>query len=145
MRKFFQLLKNDHIPIYYIGLAGLFAFSILNLTAFIEYGKYFFGLSNHFVMILPSIKALLKIDFLFVVSLIFIYNYMENFISFKAASIGILCICMVGAIYYLAKTRPLAMISMLGLYGIGIFLFTSIIGLQTMLRITKKDSHKKAN
>jgi hypothetical protein len=59
--------------------------------------------------------------------------------------IGILCICIAGSLYYLVKNKPLAMICVLGLYVISIFLFTSIIGLQTMLRIAKKDSHKKTN
>ncbi|MBB6215337.1 hypothetical protein HNQ80_001426 [Anaerosolibacter carboniphilus] len=145
MKKLFQLSTSSHVFINYIGLAGFSAFFLLNIAALVEYGKYALGISNRFVFFLPVIKLLLNIDLLFVVALIMIYNAIEKFLTPNLCFIVTLLIGIAGALYILVKGKPLAMISILGVYSIGISLFTSIIGFGSLIQIEKKKTRHKAN
>lgn len=128
MRKHFQSAPNTFNFINYTGLTGLFAFSLLNLAALVEYIKYSLGISNHFIALLPAIKLLLNIDLLFIVALILIYNTIEKFLDLKLLFTIALLIGIVGTSYVLVKHKPIVLISALGLYGLGISLYASIAG-----------------
>ncbi|MFT9496076.1 hypothetical protein [Anaerosolibacter sp.] len=145
MRKLFQLSTNSHVFVNYMGFAGLSAFFLLNIAGLMEYGKYALGLSNRFIFFLPGIKLLLNIDLLFIVALILMYNAVEKFLNPKLFLIGILLIGIVGTVCILAKDKTMAMIGILGLYGIGISLFASIIGFSALIKIGKKKPTHKSN
>ncbi|TCQ08114.1 hypothetical protein EDD79_1001203 [Serpentinicella alkaliphila] len=127
MRKFFQLDPNTFIFINYISLVGLLAFSLLNLAALVTYIKYTLGVSNQFIVLLPAIKLLLNIDFLFLVALILMYNAIEKFFDFKLVLIGAM-IGIVSILYILVNNKPIVMIATLGLYGLSIPLYAIIVG-----------------
>ncbi|SNS91659.1 hypothetical protein SAMN05446037_102737 [Anaerovirgula multivorans] len=128
MRKPFQIAPTTFIFINYIGLVGLFAFSLLNLAALAEYVKYTYGVSNHFIVLLPAIKLLLNIDLLFIAALILIYNAIEKILDFKLFFTGALLIGVVSTTYFLIQHKPIVIIATLGLYGLAIPLYAVIVG-----------------
>ncbi|AOT68651.1 hypothetical protein [Geosporobacter ferrireducens] len=144
MKKTIQLLGNDNHFTKSIGLTSLFTFLILNILAIVVYIKYLLGFSNSFITLLPAIKILLNTDFLFVVVLIFIYNAAEKFFGMKTILAAIILISIGEALYLLMKDKPFAIIFLLGLYGIGISIFTSVIGLDAMIRIATKNIKVKS-
>ena len=144
MKKIIQLLGNNNNFANSMSLTSLFAFLILNLIAVIVYVKYLLGFSNSFITLLPAIKVLLNIDFLFVLVLIFIYNASEKFFGLKTVFGIIILISLGEALYLLMKDKPFAIIFFLGLYGIGISLFTTVIGLDTLIKITAKSIKAKS-
>jgi hypothetical protein len=115
-----------------IGLTGLLALVILNIAAFLEYSKYIFGVSNSFIVFLPAIKLLLNIDALVVTAIIFMYNAKEKVISPKLLFAGLLSLLTVIGAYMLAKDKPMALIAMLGLYGLGISVYATVIGFSSL-------------
>lgn len=143
MKKLFQLTPNSYTFINYIGLVGLTAFSLLNLATLVVYVKYALGVSNQFVLLLPAIKLLLNIDFLFIIALILIYNAIEKLFNFKLFLTGILLIGIVSFLYILIKNKPIVIITALGLYGLGISLYASIVGFGIL--IPENDISPKTN
>ena len=144
MKRIIQLLGYDNNFTSSMSLTSLFAFLILNIIAIIVYIKYLLGFSNSFITLLPAIKVLLNIDFLFVLILIFIYNASEKFFSLKTVFGIVIFISLGEALYLLMKDKPFAIIFFLGLYGIGISLFTTVIGLDTLIKITTKSAKAKS-
>lgn len=143
MKKLSQLSTNSNAFINYIGLIGVSAFFLLNLAALLEYGKYTLGITNHFIDLLPAIKLIFKIDFIFMVVLIFLYNAVEKVFNPKILYIGIPLVGIFSTIYMLVKNKPLVIIAAIGLYGLGIYIYTSILGFA--LLISKGDTGSKVN
>ncbi len=133
MKKPFQLLANGHSFANYTALAGLFAFFLLNLAGFLEYAKYLLGISNHFFDVLPAISLLLKIDFLFILTLILMYSAIEKVVKPILFLIGILLAIVTSILHFLVKDMPLVIFGIIGLYGLGVFLYASIIGFGLLL------------
>lgn len=151
MKKLLKLKPSNYTVISYIGLAGLSAFFILNIAALVEYTKYTLGVSNYFIILLPAIKLLLNIDFLFVVALILIYNSIDKFLDFKFFLIGAALLGVISVVYALVNNKPMLIIAALGLYGLGIFLYTSILGFTLFIpksdpksKVKKDKNHKLA-
>ena len=133
MKKLFQLFTKGQTYANYIALAGLFAFILLNLAGFIEYAKYLLGMSNNFYNVLPAFRLLLKIDFLFIAALILMYNAVEKFVKPILLLVGILLTILTSILYFIVKDMPMVIFGIIGLYGLGIFLYASIIGFGLLL------------
>ncbi|SHJ31129.1 hypothetical protein SAMN02745975_01774 [Geosporobacter subterraneus DSM 17957] len=143
MKRILHMLGNDNYFVISLSVASLFAFLLLNVAAIVVYIRYLLGISSSFISLLPAVKILLNVDFIFVVVLIFIYNTIENFFGLKAVFAAITVISIVEALYLLMKDKPFAIISLLALYGFGVSIFTSFVGLDTMIRIANKSVKAK--
>jgi|GEM_PF-7010356 len=128
MKKLFQSFTKGQTFGNYIALAGLIAFFLLNFVGFMEYVKFQLGISNSFFAVLPAIRILLKIDFIFILTLILIYNSVEKFVKPILFLIGSLLIIFGIILHFLMKDMPMVIFGIIGLYGLGIFLYASIIG-----------------
>ncbi|SCY07237.1 hypothetical protein [Alkaliphilus peptidifermentans] len=136
MQKIIKFLNKDDISIRGACIVGLCGFFLLNMFAVFEYGKYFFGLDNIFLEVIPAIRILAKIDFLFVLLIILILNKKEGYFSFKELLSIVMLFSTGGVLYYLIKEKPLTIIILLGLYGIGISIFACIVGLGAVFPIS---------
>lgn len=138
MKKLLQIITNHSSLMGFIGLTGILALSLLNIAAFLEYSKYILGLSNRFIVLLPAIKMLLNIDILFIVAIILMYNSLEKVFNPKILLVGVLGLVTAIGLYTTAKDKPMTLILMLGLYGIGISIYASIVGFSLL---SKKKTH----
>lgn len=144
MKKAIQLFGNSNHFTNSISLTSLFIFFLLNILAVTVYIKYLLGFSNRFITFLPAIKILLNIDFIFVVILIFVYNAAEKFFGLKTIFTAVILISVGKALQLLMADKPFVIIFLLGLYAIGISVFTSIIGLDVIIKITAKNTKAKS-
>lgn len=138
MKRILDMLGNDNYFAISLSLTSLFAFLLLNVAAIVLYIRYLFGISSSFISLLPAVKILLNVDLIFIIGLIFIYNTIEKFFSLKTGFAAITAISIVGALYLLMKDKAFTIIFLLALYGFGVSIFTSFVGLDTMIRIANK-------
>lgn len=138
MEEMKKQVKGEGVLVSYSSYLGFGFFMILNLIVIIEFFKYKAGISSFFIESLPLIKILLNIDFLFTLVLLVIYCKLEGFINFGTIYIALLILCLAWGLYNLSIGKPLPMIIMLGIYAIGIAVFTWIIGLGAVLNSKRR-------
>lgn len=134
MKKMNEWISGDHVLVRCTSYLGFCSFLMLNLLALIEYIKFKAGISNVFIECLPSVKILLNIDFLFCLGLFLIYNKLEGFFKLRTLLIVLILIFLAWGLYKLTNQKPLTIIMALGLYAVGIAIFTWVIGLGAIFK-----------
>lgn len=143
MKRLTNIFKRNSIILISIAVLGVLSLLSLNIFALFEYIKYAFSISNRFIAILPAIKVLLNVDFLFIFTLLFVYNTAEKVIPFNTMLILLTILGFSLKTSNLIKDKSAVIILLLGIYSTVMILFSAIIGFGLIVNIISKDVNKR--